>query len=889
MSQPEKIPSKRSIQDVAIGTPVAQRHRAASRHSSTNVSPPCPATPVASSTRTSLRRSRKHGDGKPRRRRRSDVSTPAAAEHRPSSKKSAASAKERSLENKPANSQPPSLLYPRLVDSTSQQPAEAKSQLGQLELTHDFPATVSPEPASASPGAATVTGKPKMATKTGFLSSNMQLPSRKTGGTTTQMTQQESLKALNTILEDRMTLGSCRDATAGTRGDVAPAVDQRVRIVVLLAVGLCVVLVVIITYLRPRKLQDVKGLCRTHSCYAYWDRLRNQLDESIDPCDNFAAYVCGNWKPERRFGGLSESSFSEMVMWWRTNFQDIVRKASIELPVGRKVAAMFESCMTQMRSDVPTFLLFMRAHGLVFPGKAKARPPLEVLFDLAFNWNINLWFKVQLFPGTIDDPRRRILITTNQFLTYWYAMLGQVPANKFVAIYNALVRIFGGDEANLVTEEEIMEVYEIMHSIVEKFVRAGTHMTRFPAVFALRDVANYTELVTAEHVHDVIKKTLRINPAFSIDELLLLNDIAKLHAMLSIISTYDDTTLLRHLSWLFVYAYGQVAHPAAVLKTLFGSAELARAVQPRYCAVQVEASYKLLVAALASVAVFSPEERRTIDAHLEAIKQVTFNKASAMVWLDEKTKHVAKQKLLRVRTALWPPAELLTDNVLEDIYGKFPEKNDTTFMNIWIATRRNERNLTGTAAGVLAHSLIESTVLPYAQYEHLLNEVRLAVGALAPPLYYREGTKAMLYGGLMFFYAKSLISMFDSAGTKVDDQGRIVSSWLSEQSQQEFDRRVHDCLEKNTTVFPEVPAMEVAHAAFLRDSRSRPTRLSPNLTEHQVFFVTTCAASCAVSASDNLYGGDCNKAVMNFAPFAEAFNCPVGSKMNPVSKCTFFD
>ncbi|XP_075553531.1 uncharacterized protein LOC142586163 [Dermacentor variabilis] len=220
MSQPEKKPSKRSIQDVAIGTPVAQRHRTAPRHSSTNVSPPSPTTLVASSTRTSLGRSRKHGDEKPRRRRRSDVSPPAAADHNPSSQKGRASSTEQSptreinppttvaLDNKSASAQPPSLLHPRPVDSTPQEPLEAKSQLGQLELTHDSPATVSPEQASASPGASTVTGKPQVA-KTGHLSNDMPPSPRKTGGTATQMTPQESLKPLNTILEDRMTPGSC--------------------------------------------------------------------------------------------------------------------------------------------------------------------------------------------------------------------------------------------------------------------------------------------------------------------------------------------------------------------------------------------------------------------------------------------------------------------------------------------------------------------------------------------------------------------------------------------------------------------------------------------------------------------------------------------------------
>ncbi|XP_037568097.2 membrane metallo-endopeptidase-like 1 [Dermacentor silvarum] len=613
------------------------------------------------------------------------------------------------------------------------------------------------------------------------------------------------------------------------------------------------------------------------------------MDKTIDPCDNFTAFVCGNWKPEKRFGDLSHSTFSDMVMSWRMNLRDIVRKGSIELPVGRKAAAMFESCMTQVQSDVDTFQLFMRDRGLSWPEDAKGRPPLEVLFDLAFNWNMNLWLKLQLLPGVTDDPRRRILITTNEFLTYWDAVLDQVPVDKFATVYNAMVVIFGGEKENLATEEKVKEVYETMRSVLKTLVRAGTRMTRFPAVFALRDVTNYTELVTAEHVHDVIKKTLQIDPPFSIDELLLFDDIRVLQAMLGIIRTYNDTALFRHLSWLFVYAYGVVAHPALVLHTLFGSAEWAKAVQPRYCAVQVEDSYKLLVAALASVAGFSPEERRTIDEHLETIKQVTLNKTTAAVWLDEKTKHVAKQKLLRVRTALWPPADFLTNKVLEDIYGKFPESNDTTFTNLWIAARRTGRNLLGTTAGVFAQSISESTALPYVQYMHPLNEVRLAVGALAPPLYYREGTKAMLYGGLGYFYAKKLINTVDSAGAKVDAQGRIVSSWLSEESQQQYERRVNGCLGENATVFPEVPAMEVAHAAFLQDTGTNHDLLSPNLTEHQVFFITTCAASCALSASHNTYGGDCNKAVMNFAPFAEAFSCPLGSRMNPVNKCTFYD
>ncbi|KAL1419525.1 hypothetical protein MTO96_025269 [Rhipicephalus appendiculatus] len=83
--------------------------------------------------------------------------------------------------------------------------------------------------------------------------------------------------------------------------------------------------------------------------------------------------------------------------------------------------------------------------------------------------------------------------------------------------------------------------------------------------------------------------------------------------------------------------------------------------------------------------------------------------------------------------------------------------------------------------------------------------------------------------------------------------------------------------------------MEVAYEAFKRRLDENDSQLSEDLTEEKVFFITACLSTCATTPADNLFGGDCNKAVMNFAPFAEAFSCPVGSRMNPEAKCSFYE
>lgn len=94
----------------------------------------------------------------------------------------------------------------------------------------------------------------------------------------------------------------------------------------------------------------------------------------------------------------------------------------------------------------------------------------------------------------------------------------------------------------------------------------------------------------------------------------------------------------------------------------------------------------------------------------------------------------------------------------------------------------------------------------------------------------------------------------------------------------------------NEDLFPDVPAVEVAFAAFLDgfSTDSKVLRLSRRFSEPQVFFLTLCHLTCACSRHDNLYGADCNRVVRNFQPFADAFRCAPGSKMNPTDKCRFF-
>ncbi|XP_077523008.1 neprilysin-1-like [Amblyomma americanum] len=618
--------------------------------------------------------------------------------------------------------------------------------------------------------------------------------------------------------------------------------------------------------------------------------IESHLDRKVDPCDDFAAHVCGRWAPRKEFSELSRSALMDMVMAWLSQLPDTLQKSADQLPVGRKAAAMFNSCMTQTDSQVGVLKNFMREHGLVWPEDPTDKlGPAEVLFDLAFNWNVNLWFSLKLLPSTADDhEKRRIFLAPNDLMLQWRNIFRQIPEVYFKTAYSNLFRLFNNDINIFPSTGRIQKDYDMLKNVFDVLLRPQSRKNRVPAVMPLRDLGSHTEATNAQYITDAMNAKLRIEPPLTMDDLVLVSDMALLKAVFDIFGSAEDDAVRRHLALLFLQAYAAVADPAAALLVLLDNKQRAQQQRPFFCASQVEASYRLLVSAMATVAYFSQDERRRVDSHLAAILEGAVEVTQGALWLDNETRQVAVEKLRDVRTVLWPADKFLTAQKLEAAYANFTE-TASSFAEFWIKTRRSLRGLVGSDVGLQELRIRDSTAHPYVLYIHVLNELSLSVGALAPPLYYKDGTKAMLYGGLGYCYAKQLLGALDSEGVKVDPRGNIVSSWLSEMVKPVFEKRVLGCLHSSdTNVFPEVPAIEVAFAAFKRDQHKNDTQLSEELTEEKVFFITACLQSCARSPVHNLYGGDCNKAMANFVPFAETFRCPAGSNMNPKKKCTFF-
>nr|XP_037275724.1 membrane metallo-endopeptidase-like 1 [Rhipicephalus microplus] len=513
---------------------------------------------------------------------------------------------------------------------------------------------------------------------------------------------------------------------------------------------------------KPHRVQ----FCVTKGCQEHRDRIEAQIDKDVDPCEDFRAYVCGHWTGSGE-AYQSRSQMNDMRLHWLHMFPETLRKGVVRFPAGRKVDAMFKSCMAQMGSEISIIKKFMKARGILWPEKSPEDiPPAMALFDLSFNWNVDLWFALRVLPAVPGKVQRRIFFGTNDEIVLWKSLMQTIPKKHLESVYTGLFRIFANDSRSVPDHDEMSQTIRILEYVFDTIVPAGFSKARAGALFRLGEIDKITSLPLALHMRDMLNAVLRITPPVTLDELVLVSDLSVFNGIMTILSRVNDTALLRHVAYLFVETYAAVAYPRSFLLLMYGSEEHAKEARPRFCAHRVEPSFKLLLAALASVAHFSVEERQGIIEHLEHLGQVAANKTGATSWLDSRIKKRAVEKVSTVHTVVWPSETFLSQSRLDEVYKDFPD-DAPSFTEFWIETHRRQRLLFGTDAALEELLLGDNNDLPYVRYVEVLNRLSVCIGALQPPLYYRDGTMAMLHGGLLYLYTRALISAIESEGVEV--------------------------------------------------------------------------------------------------------------------------
>ncbi|KAK8771576.1 hypothetical protein V5799_025180, partial [Amblyomma americanum] len=162
---------------------------------------------------------------------------------------------------------------------------------------------------------------------------------------------------------------------------------------------------------------------------------------------------------------------------------------------------------------------------------------------------------------------------------------------------------------------------------------------------------------------------------------------------------------------------------------------------------------------------------------------------------------------------VWPVPPKFDTAFMGRLYGRRPDSS-RAFFGHWQSSREELALSFGSYPHTVASQFYKVDPASLSTYSPLLKKVAMATAALESPLYYREGTAAINYGGLGFEYAMRLARMMDMR--KLFDAAALQEvPAATEADRLALALKCSDEREKDQA-FPFLPALAVAHGAFAK-------------------------------------------------------------------------
>ncbi|KAL5014567.1 hypothetical protein ScPMuIL_008837 [Solemya velum] len=293
----------------------------------------------------------------------------------------------------------------------------------------------------------------------------------------------------------------------------------------------------------------------------------------------------------------------------------------------------------------------------------------------------------------------------------------------------------------------------------------------------------------------------------------------------------------------------------------------------------------------------------------------------SVIWMDDQTKQLAKEKAQAIIEKIGYPEEIHNATHLDLLYKNITIK-EGTFLRTALATTIQEVTTSFKKLRKPVDKLIWdfSPAMINAFYYSIYNQMIFLAGILQPPFFSRHQPVSMNYGGIGVVIGHEITHGFDDKGRQYDKDG-YLRQWWSDEAIKSF-RKKTQCMIKQYDNYT-LPELNMtingartlgeniadngglkmsfqAYQKWLSQNGGTDTILPGlNLTHNQLFFVNFAQLWCALTRKEHLINALISDShspgkvrtivtLRNSKEFSKVFQCKVGSKMNPIRKCSIY-
>uniref|UniRef100_A0A8C7UJS2 Membrane metallo-endopeptidase-like 1 n=1 Tax=Oncorhynchus mykiss TaxID=8022 RepID=A0A8C7UJS2_ONCMY len=671
------------------------------------------------------------------------------------------------------------------------------------------------------------------------------------------------------------------------------------------------------------------NVCTTPECVTSAARLLQNMDATVEPCQNFYQYACGGWL-ERHV--IPETSSRHSVFDILRDRLEIVLKGVFETESDqdrdafKKAKTLYSSCMNETlieQRDSQPLMLLIDSIGDWPAASEDWNSTTEEAWSLedTLATLISRYHKkvlLDMYVWTDDRDSRRHIIYIDQpglgMPSREYYFNDGNYKRAYLQFMVSMVRI-AREDRNLTQEddrvvEEMVQVLELETDIANATSPAEERqdvtilykkmtLTELQESFNLNVSGfNWTRFVRGVLSSVAVKVQLEEEVVvYSSPYLDKMNKVLSKH-------TVRSETMQNYLTWQVVMERVSSLSRrfkdarAHYRKALYGTTvEEARW---RDCVRYVQGSMENAVGALYVRETFAGESKRMVSDLISKIQEAYVETLEELSWMDDQSKEKAREKVQTYNVQLLNfSEENYFENILENLQAEA------------------HKSLKKLREPVNPDMWIIGAAVVNAFYSPNRNQIVFPAGILQPPFFSKQQLQALNFGGIGMVIGHEITHGFDDNGRNFDKDGNMLN-WWSNYSAEHF-KDQSQCMVQQYGNFnwklaggqnvsgistlgeniADNGGVRQAYKAYMKwmEREGEEHRLPGLDMDHkQLFFLNFAQVWCGAYRPE--YASQSIKtdshspleyrvlgSLQNFGAFSDAFQCKPGTPMNPEIKC----
>ncbi|XP_062561587.1 neprilysin-2 isoform X3 [Armigeres subalbatus] len=566
--------------------------------------------------------------------------------------------------------------------------------------------------------------------------------------------------------------------------------------------------------------KDGSDLCLSPGCIHSASKALDQMDTSVEPCDDFYNYACGNFLKETNIPDekVSVNTFSVIGDRLQEQLRSLVSDDidENEATPFKLAKNMYKLCMNKTRIE-----------------EKGIKPLLDILDSLGGwpvlsgdNWNADSswsWTKsvkdfrlkgystdyfFDFSVGTdLKNSTRRIIDHANAHTTppiAWQRSLHTDQAalgisreylvkgmeNPIVSAYYSymvdMAVLFGAEEER--AKRELMDSlnFEIALANISLPNEKRRNATALYNPMTVKDFQHkypYTDWV--EYFNVILKDT---DIVIDENEVIIVSVPSFMEQLGPLLQNTPKRTMANYVMWR-VSGFSSFFLTEKLRKrqlqystALSGKQEQ----EPRWkeCVDITSGSLPISVGALYIRKYFKEDSKRAALDMVDGIKSVFVDILKKVDWMDEITRKSALDKVDSMVTHIGYPDELMDDNKIADYYKDLKFKPEDNYLNTILymnqfGTTKAFKKLRQAVNKTdwITHS---RPAVVNAFYSSIENSIQFPAGILQGQFFSYDRPKYMNYGAIGFVIGHEITHGFDDQGRQFDKNGNLVDWWQSD-------------------------------------------------------------------------------------------------------------